>query len=113
MEKIFEEWANEKTMRIRLEGNLDSLKRQHRGMIRRICGDILEIQNSRTNNHSVSFAVLWLPVRVTGWLVYIPVKLGSVSISTYAYLIRKTMSVAGGVVEGVLAKAKCKLMIGS
>jgi len=113
MERIFEEWANEKSTRLRLEGVLERMKRQHQSIIGRICGDILEIHNARKNGSSVSFAVLWLPIRVAGLLVYVPIKLGHLSLSTYMYLIKKTVSVAGGIVGGVMAKAKGRLMIGT
>lgn len=111
MERIFEEWANEKTMRLQLEGDLEKMKRHHHGIIRRICGDILEIHKSRSSSTYQRFAVLWLPVRVAGWLIYVPIKLGSLSLSTYMYLAKKTFSAAGCILDGVLTKAKGKLMI--
>merc|ERR1719233_1446523 len=107
IERIFEEWANEKTMRLKLEENLENMKRQHHGIIRRICGDIVDIHQSRTSSSS-KFAVLWIPVRVTGWLIYVPIKLGSLSLSTNIYLAKKTFSILGSMV-GVLTKAKGKL----
>jgi len=108
IERIFEEWANEKTMRLKLEENLENMKRQHHGIIRRICGDIVDIHQSRTSSSSKTFAVLWIPVRVTGWLIYVPIKLGSLSLSTNIYLAKKTFSILGSMV-GVLTKAKGKL----
>jgi len=111
MERIFEEWASEKTMRLQLEGDLDRMKRRHHGIIRRICGDILDIHKSRSSNTSQTFAVLWLPVRVAGWLIYVPIKIGSLSVSTYMYLAKKTFSAAGCILDGVLTKAKGRLMI--
>jgi len=108
IERIFEEWSNEKTMRLKLEEDLENMKCQHHGIIRRICGDIVDIHQSRTPSPSKTFAVLWVPVRVTGWLIYVPIKLGSLSLSTNIYLAKKTFSILRSML-GVVTKAKGKL----
>jgi len=54
----------------------------------------LEIPPAEKNK---PFAILLLPMRIAGWFVWVPIKLGSLSINTYIYLMRKVVRAAGDV----------------
>jgi len=94
MERVFEEWVKEKSARIHLEHEINSVRQQQHGIVRQICGNLMDIPQEETNKPS---AILWLPVRIAGWFVWVPIKLGSLSISTYAYLMKKVIEAAGDV----------------
>jgi len=95
MERVFEEWAKERSDRIRLEHELNSVRNEQHGIIPQICGSLMDISHEDTIK---PFAVLWLPMRIAGWFVWVPIKLGSLSISTYIYLIKKVIRAAGDVI---------------
>lgn len=94
MERVFEEWAKERSKRIRLVHELESVRQQQHGIVRQICGNLLEIPPAEKNK---PFAILLLPMRIAGWFVWVPIKLGSLSINTYIYLMRKVVRAAGDV----------------
>lgn len=94
MERVFEEWAKERSTRIQLEHEINSVRKQQHGVVRQICGNLMDIPQSGANKPS---AILWLPMRIAGWFVWVPIKFGSLSISTYMYLMKRVVEAAGDV----------------
>jgi len=66
MERVFEEWVKEKSARIHLEHEINSVRQQQHGIVRQICGNLMDIPEGEKNKPS---AILWLPVRIAGWFV--------------------------------------------
>jgi len=94
MERVFEEWAKERSTRIQLEHEINTVRQQQHGIVRQICGNLMDIPQEEANKPS---AILWLPMRIAGWFVWVPIKLGSLSISTYIYLMKRVVEAAGEV----------------
>jgi len=84
-------------MRIRLERDVANMKDQPQGIIYQICSNFLDIP---LRDSMRPFTVLWMPMRIAGWFVWIPIKLGSLSISTYAYLMGKVLRASRDVLGG-------------
>lgn len=66
MERVFEEWAKERSSRMRLEHELVNMRRRQKGIIRQICSNLRHISSG---DRSKPLAILWLPMRIAGWLV--------------------------------------------
>jgi len=77
---------------MRLERDVANLKKQQQGILHQICGNFLDPIQRASNR---PFAVLGLPLRSAGWFFWVPVKVGSLTISSYGYLMKKVLRIAG------------------
>jgi len=77
---------------MRLERDVAIWREQQQGIIHQICGKFLDPSQRASSR---PFAVLWLPMRIAGWFFWVPIRLGSLTISTYGYLMKKALRTAG------------------
>jgi len=96
MERVFEEWATERSNRLRLEQKLANMREQQHGILGQICGNF----KSSSEDPSRPFTILYLPMRIAGWFVWVPIKLGTLSLNTYIYLAKKVARAAVEVLGG-------------
>jgi len=92
MERVFEEWASERVKRITLENSIHTMKREHQSLVRRVCQDLY---NTATGNKAAPSLIMWIPMRIAGWLFWVPVRISFSMLSFYMNIFRYCMRTAG------------------